>query len=143
VANGSREEWRRRADGFRRYNALWSLWYPGAPETVFAHVNHLRHNLVLSYKNGVGLFESSWDLPRGFQDLEVFELGGSHYMRSGSVQVSKDRGAPVDLALAPLPRERAEPIAYMVRVLHSSEKGPGPLAHRSEHPVDLLREHLW
>ena len=28
--------------------------------------------MVLHYKNGIGIFEGSWDLPRSFQDLEVF-----------------------------------------------------------------------
>ena len=57
---------------FGCYNALWSLWYLGKPETVYAHANHLRPetfpkvednaDLILGYKNGVGIFEASWDL---------------------------------------------------------------------------------
>jgi predicted dehydrogenase len=62
---------------FGCYNALWSLWYMGKPETVYATVNHLRpetfpkvednSTMILHYKNGVGIFEGSWDLPRSFQ----------------------------------------------------------------------------
>src|SRR5437899_9363408 len=69
---------------FGCYNALWSLWYLGRPESVYAHVNHLRPDifpkvednadLTLNYRNGVGIFEASWDLPRSYQDLEVFGL---------------------------------------------------------------------
>ncbi|MEO7650451.1 MAG: Gfo/Idh/MocA family oxidoreductase, partial [Bryobacteraceae bacterium] len=75
---------------FGCYNALWSLWYMGRPQTVYAQVNQLRpatfpkvednSTMMLSYKNGVGLFEGSWDLPRSYQDLEVFGLKGSLYM---------------------------------------------------------------
>jgi predicted dehydrogenase len=110
---------------FGCYNALWSLWYLGKPETVYAHVNHLRPetfpkvednaDLMLGYKHGVGLFEGSWDLPRGYQDLEVFGLKGSVYMeqKGVTVQLSKDReGHKVDLT--PLPPNESEPIAFMV-----------------------------
>ena len=34
--------------------------------------------MVLHYKNGVGIFEGSWDLPRSYQDLEVFGLERKH-----------------------------------------------------------------
>ncbi len=54
----------------------------GRPESVYAEALHLRPEtfpkvedsatLVLQYKNGIGIFEGSWDLPRSFQDLEVF-----------------------------------------------------------------------
>lgn len=115
---------------FGCYNALWSLWYLGRPDSVFAHVNHLRpetfpkvednSTMILSYKNGVALLEGSWDLPRGFQDLEVFGLGGSVYMANGKVEVRKGRNAPADVPLDPLPPERAEPIACMT---HSIKTG--------------------
>src|SRR3984893_483957 len=87
---------------FGCYNALWSLWYLGRPEKVFAQVNHLRPetfpkvednaDITLSYPNGVGVFEASWDLPHSYQDLEVFGLeGGSVYMKNGSVEMKKGR----------------------------------------------------
>ena len=61
---------------FGCYNALWSLWYLGRPEKVLAQVNRLRpetfpkvednSTMILHYKNAVGIFEGSWDLPRGY-----------------------------------------------------------------------------
>ncbi|MBI4873675.1 MAG: Gfo/Idh/MocA family oxidoreductase [Acidobacteria bacterium] len=115
---------------FGCYNALWSLWYLGKPDSVFAHVNHLRpetfpkvednSTMILSYKNGVALLEGSWDLPRSFQDLEVFGLGGSVYMANGKVELRKGRQT-LDLPLEPLPPERAEPIAFMVNTIRSGK----------------------
>ncbi len=120
---------------FGCYNALWSLWYLGRPEKVYAHVNHLRpetfpkvednSTMILSYKNGVGLFEGSWDLPRGFQDLEVFGLGGSLYMINNKVELRKGREAGRDVPIAPLPPELSEPIAYMVQCIRSNKPVEG------------------
>ena len=33
--------------------------------------------MVLSYPHAVGIFEGSWNLPRGFQQLEIFGHEGS------------------------------------------------------------------
>jgi predicted dehydrogenase len=114
---------------FECYNALWALWYLGKPETVFAQTNQLRPQtfpkvedtsvMVLHYKNGVGVFEGSWDLPRSFQDLEVFGLNGSVYMEHGKVEVRKGRDTR-NLSLQPLPPEKAEPIAYMVSSIRNN-----------------------
>jgi scyllo-inositol 2-dehydrogenase (NADP+) len=111
---------------FGCYNALWSLWYFGRPDRVYAQVNRLRPqefpkvednaDLLLSYRAGVGIFEGSWDLPRGYQDLEIFGLKGSIYMKNGSAELRTGR-APEPLALDPLAPERSEPIAYMVSSL--------------------------
>ena len=115
---------------FGCYNALWSLWYFGRPERVYAQVNHLRPqtfpkvednaDLLLSYAKSVGIFEGSWDLPRGFQDLEIFGLKGSLYMKSGSVEFRSGRG-PETVELAPLPPERAEPIACLVNAIKTGK----------------------
>jgi predicted dehydrogenase len=117
---------------FGCYNALWSLWYFGRPEKVYAQVNHLRpqtfpkvednSDLLLSYPTRVGIFEGSWDLPRGYQDLEIFGLKGSIYMKNGSVELRTGREAE-QLVLEPLPPERSAPIACMV----SSLKAQKPL----------------
>ena len=82
---------------FGCYNALWSLWYMGRPESVYAEVIHLRpetfpkvedsSTLVLHYKNAINIFEGSWDLPRSFQDLEVFGRTGSLYMTQQKVEL--------------------------------------------------------
>jgi predicted dehydrogenase len=124
---------------FGCYNALWSLWYFGRPEAVFAQVNHLRPetfpkvednaNLVLSYKNGVGVFEGSWDLPRSFQDLEVFGREGSLYMTRSGVELRKGgRGPAENVKLDPLPPERAEPIAYMIHCIREKKAPEGMVA---------------
>jgi predicted dehydrogenase len=123
---------------FGCYNALWSLWYMGRPEKVYAQVNHLRperfpkvednSNMLLSYKNGVGIFEGSWDLPRGYQDLEVFGLGGSIYMRNNQVELRKSRGASEEAKIHPLPPERSEPIAYMIQCIREKQAPEGLVA---------------
>lgn len=121
---------------FGCYNALWSLWYLGRPDTVYAQVNHLRPgtfpkvednaNMVLSYPNAVGVFEASWDLPRSYQDLEVFGVGidrgesGSIYMTRAAVKVQKGREAK-DLAIEPLAPAEAEPIAYMANAIKNNK----------------------
>jgi predicted dehydrogenase len=123
---------------FGCYNALWSLWYLGKPESVYAQVNQLRpetfpkvednSTMVLHYKNGVGIFEGSWDLPRSFQDLEVFGLGGSVYMNRDGLRVRKGRDAEQALTSTPLPPERAEPVAYMVDHVKSGKPLDGLVA---------------
>lgn len=112
---------------FGCYNALWSLWYLGRPEKVYAQANHLRPetfpkvednaDLVLSYPQGVGIFEASWDLPRSYQDLEVFGRSGSIYMKQSGVELRKSGAEPQQLPLEPLPQDRAHPIAFMVSAL--------------------------
>lgn len=120
---------------FECYNALWSLWYFGRPETVYAQVNQLRpetfpkvednSTMVLKYKNGVGLFEGSWDLPRSFQDLEVFGLGGSLYVTNGKLEMRKGKSEPESLPLEPLAAERSEPISYMVSSIRNKKPVDG------------------
>ena len=123
---------------FGCYNALWSLWYLGRPETVYAQVNQLRpetfpkvednSTMILHYKNAVGIFEGSWDLPRSFQDLEVFGRDGSIYMQNGKVEVRKGRTESTSLTLEPLPPERAEPVGYMVNALRHQKDIEGVTA---------------
>jgi predicted dehydrogenase len=120
---------------FGCYNALWSLWYLGRPERVYAHVNHLRpetfpkvednSTMILSYNNGVGLFEGSWDLPRGFQDLEIFGLEGSLYMTRDGVELRKARGTGIKADVPALAPSLAEPIAYMVDVVTNKKHVEG------------------
>lgn len=124
---------------FQCYNAVWSLMYLGKPEKVYAHVNHLRPEtfpkvednsaMVLSYKDGVGLFEGSWDLPRSFQDLEIFGLKGSLYVNRQGVEQRIGRKGPArQLRLDPLPPEKAEPIAYMVNCIKTKTAPEGMVA---------------
>ena len=116
---------------FGCYGAVWSLWFMGKPETVFAQTNQLQPDrypkvddnstILLSYKNGVSIIEGSWDLPAGFQDLEIFSRQGSLIVKRGAVELKKGRGEATKLALDPLPEERAEPIAYMVQAARSGK----------------------
>ncbi len=110
---------------FGCYNALWSLWFKGRPESVYAQVNHLQPErfpkvednsvMVLTYPDGVGVFEGSWDLPHSFQDLEVFGREGSLYMNRDKVEIRKGRrGEPMGVEPTKLPAERLDPIKYMV-----------------------------
>ena len=124
---------------FQCYTALWSLWYLGKPEKVYAQVNHLRpetfsklednSTMILWYQNGVALSEGGWDLPRALQDLEVFGRDGSVTVTRQGVQVQKGRtGKPQEVPLPTLPPERAEPIVYMVHMLESGKPLDGLVA---------------
>jgi predicted dehydrogenase len=124
---------------FGCYNALWSLWYMGRPESVYAEAIHLRPEtfpkvedsaiLVLKYKNGINIFEGSWDLPRSFQDLEIFGsttgpdgtlTRGSIYMTQQKVELRNGRETK-ELTLAALPPEKADPIALMVNAIKNNK----------------------
>jgi predicted dehydrogenase len=121
---------------FGCYNALWALWYLGPPESVYAEVTHLRpetfpkvedsSTLMLHWKNAEGVFEGSWDLPRSFQDLEVFGLSGSVYMTQQKVELRKRQATEV--AMEPLPPERADPIAFMVDAIRAKKPIDGMTA---------------
>jgi predicted dehydrogenase len=123
---------------FGCYNALWSLWYMGKPETVYAHANHLRPDefpkvednadLVLGYKNGVGIFEASWDLPRAYQDLEIFGANGGVYMEQKAVTLQKVKEKPRTLDLTPRAPEDSEPIAYMTSRIRQNKPIEGVTA---------------
>jgi len=102
----------------------------GRPESVYAEVVHLRpetfpkvedsSTLVLHYKNGINIFEGSWDLPRSFQDLEVFGRQGSIHMTQQKVELRKGRDT-TELPLTPLPPEQADPIAFMVNAIKNNK----------------------
>jgi predicted dehydrogenase len=76
------------------------------------------------------VFEGSWDLPRSFQDLEIFGEGakrgesGSIYMKQSGVTMQKG-GLSKDVPLEPLPADRAEPIAYMVNAIKNNKQIEG------------------
>jgi predicted dehydrogenase len=124
---------------FGCYNALWSLWYMGRPETVYAEALHLRPEtfpkvedsatLVLKYKDGINIFEGSWDLPRSFQDLEIFGstaapdgtlTRGSIYMTQQKVELRTGRDTK-ELPLTPLPPAKADPISLMVDAIRNNK----------------------
>jgi len=85
--------------------------------------------LVLKYKNGINIFEGSWDLPRSFQDLEIFGsttgpdgslTRGSIYMTQQKVELRNGRETK-ELPLVPLPPEKADPIALMVDAIKNNK----------------------
>ncbi len=143
---------------FGCYNALWSLWYLGKPKTVFATANHLRPDrfpkvednadLILSYDKSVGVFEGSWDLPRSYQDLEVFGWGdnehrGSIYITQKGVEMR--RGKEVEqVEVTPLTPETNEPIAYMISRMKNKQPIEGLTAVDINvdviHIIDLAKE---
>jgi predicted dehydrogenase len=124
---------------FGSYNAMWALWFKGRPQSVYASANHLRPEefpkvedtavMVLSYKDGVGLFESSWNFPRGFQELELFGRGGS-LLTTGNVDVVMRKGTDpaVNVEVPPLGPEMAGPIQYFTHCLENGKTVEGPVS---------------
>ncbi len=108
---------------FGCYNALYSLYYLGRPETVYAYALHLRPvdfpkvedgvTMVLGYKNAVSILEQSWDLPPNSGGFEIVSYEGAIRMDGSKVEARKGREAAVALEVAPLPAERSGPVAYM------------------------------
>lgn len=124
---------------FGCYNALWSLWYMGRPETVYAEAIHLRPEtfpkvedsatMILKYKTGINIFEGSWDLPRSFQDLEIFGsttgpdgnlTRASIYMTQQKVELRSGQETR-ELPLTPLPPDKADPISLMVDAIRNNK----------------------
>ena len=124
---------------FGCYNALWSLWYLGDPDTVYATVNHLRPDrfpkvednatIVLHYPNAIGIFEGSWDLPHSLQDLEVWGRPGSTppgmlHMSRAKVDVQHGNETAT-LPPATLSPENSEPVAYMTSCIRGGSQVSG------------------
>jgi hypothetical protein len=84
--------------------------------------------LTLDYEKGVGIFEASWDLPRSYQDLEIFgwdssDKRGSIYMEQHKVEMRHGKKIQ-QLNLTPLPEsESRSPIWFpgCVRVNRSKD----------------------
>jgi predicted dehydrogenase len=124
---------------FGCYNALWSLWYLGDPETVYAAVNHLRPDrfpkvednatIVLNYPNAVGIFEGSWNLPRSYQDLEIYGRPGGKppgIVRMSKAKVEVQRGNQITtLPTETLAPENSEPVAYMASCIRTNSPVAG------------------
>jgi predicted dehydrogenase len=135
---------------FGCYNALWAYWYMGRPDTVYAQVNRLQPEkfpkvednsiIVLNYKKGAAILEGSWDLPRSFQDLEVFGRKGSVHLREGKVELRKGQEAAQEIELPALPPERSAPIAYMVSCLKSGQPLQGLVSLEMNLPVNEVME---
>ncbi len=135
------------------------------PTSVYATAEHLRPErfpkvednatLVFNYPKASALFEASWDLPRGFQDLEVFGLSsdapgedkrpGSLYMTQAGVEWRKGKETK-ELAVTPLADEASEPIAYMVSRIEADKPIEGLTAIDINvdviHLIDLAKESI-
>lgn len=120
---------------FGIYSATWAVWHLGLPSHVYATVNSLQPDrfpkvednavMVLSYPSGVGIFEGSWDLPRGFQQLEVFGRTGSLSLNRDSLAHRDGRRAAVEIESTPLDPAHSHPIRYMIDRVRSGK----PLGH--------------
>jgi predicted dehydrogenase len=84
--------------------------------------------MVLSYKDGVGIFEGSWDLPRGFQDLEVFGRAGSLYTTGAEVALRKGKEPEVMIDVPALAPEMAGPTQYITYCIQNKKPVEGLVA---------------
>jgi len=120
---------------FGIYSATWAIWHLGLPQQVFATVSHLQPDrfpkvednavFVLGYPDAVGIFEASWDLPRGFQHLEVFGREGSLSLARDSLTIQARRGAATPVENAALAPADQHPVRYMIDRVRSGK----PLGH--------------
>ena len=120
---------------FGIYSATWAVWHLGLPEFVYAAINQLQPDrfpkvddnavMVLSYPEGVGIFEGSWDLPRGFQQLEIFGLNGSLAMDRDSLTLRAGRKPAMQVETPKLAPTASHPIRYMIDKVTRDE----PLDH--------------
>ncbi len=120
---------------FGCYSMLWSVWMKGMPESVYASVLHMKPQMfpkvednatiILNYKDGVAIFEGSWDLPpRPNAGNEIFGRTGSIVMgRPIELRKAGARGQqqPEQIKVDPLPPERANAIAYMVNRISTKQ----------------------
>ena len=109
---------------FGIYNATWAVWHLGMPERVYSTTHQLQPEkfpkvddnavLVLSYPNQVGVFEASWNLPRGFQQLEIFGDKGSLSLNRTELNYRDGRKESVPVDLGTLDAAASNPIRYMI-----------------------------
>lgn len=120
---------------FGCYNALYSLYYLGRPQTVYAYALHLRPQdfpqvedgvtMVLGYPNAVAILEQSWDLPPNSGGMEIVSYEGAIRMEGDRLEARKGRAPAVALEAQPLPPERSGPVAYMVHCLKTNRPVEG------------------
>ena len=130
---------------FTCYGAVWLRWYLGLPKTVYAITTHTRPEeyktntnatVLASFpNNGVGIIEGSWDLPRSFQDVEVFGNKGSVSMSRLKVDevLGYDRK---QVSIAKLPPERNDPVSYLISRIRSNQPVQGMVS--AEFNVDVM-----
>jgi len=120
---------------FAAPSVVWALWMKGAPESVYARVDHLRpqefngvddnSTIILNYKDGVAILEGTWDMPAApTADNQIFGLAGGMTFSRNELQLYKRGPKPAGggrgqlevtkLPVPPLPPEGAGALAYMV-----------------------------
>ena len=119
---------------FGIYNAIWALWHLGMPAQVFAVTHQFQPErfpkvednavMVLTYPDSVGVFESSWALPRGSRSLEVSGSDGSFSLSRDSLAYRERRGEARELEASPLPEADRNPIRHVIDRL-SRGRPPG------------------
>jgi predicted dehydrogenase len=115
---------------FTCYGAVWLRWYLGVPKTVYAVTTHTRPGqyrtntnatvLASFTSNGIGIIEGSWDLPRSFQDVEVFGDKGSISMARLKVEevIGYNRK---EVQPPTLPADRHDPVSYLISRIRSNQ----------------------
>ena len=131
---------------FTCYGAVWLRWYLGLPKTVYAVTTHSRPEVYKTNTNatvvaafpdnGVGIIEGSWDLPRGFQDVEVFGNRGSLYMARNKIEVMIGQSRK-DVPPGQLADDRREPVSYFIDCVRDNKPLDGMVS--PEFNVDVMR----
>jgi predicted dehydrogenase len=131
---------------FTGYGAVWLRWYLGMPTTVYAITTHTRPDVYRSNTNatvlasfpdnGVGIIEGSWDLPRSFQDVEVFGNKGSVYMTSSKIEAYVGRERKEVTAEA-LDENHSNPVPYFVYAVRGDKPMEGMVS--PEFNVDVMQ----
>ena len=131
---------------FTCYGAVWLRWYLGMPQSVYAITTHTRADvyktntnaavLATFPDNGVGIIEGSWDLPRSFQDVEVFGNKGSVYMTSSRIEAYVGRERK-DVPVGTLEESRRDPVTYFVQAVRGDKPIEGMVS--AEFNADVMQ----
>jgi predicted dehydrogenase len=128
------------------YGAVWLRWYLGLPRSVYAITTHTRPDvyktntnatvLAAFPDNGVGIIEGSWDLPRSFQDVEVFGNKGSVFLTSRGIEayVGREKKEAPSPALE---ENRRDPVPYFVNAIRAGKPVEGMVS--PEFNLDVMQ----
>jgi len=130
---------------FTCYGAIWLRWYLGMPKSVYAVTTHTRPDqyktntnatvLAAFPDNGVGIIEGSWDLPRSFQDIEIFGNKGSLYLSRGKIEERAESGRK-EIPAGTLAEDRRDPVRYFIGRVRSNQPVEGMVS--PEFNVDAM-----
>jgi len=130
---------------FGCYGAEWALWLKGRPLRVYAYALALKteqHNkvdddatLLLEYPDAIAVLQASWDWPYDRSQVEVFGPKGSLLATGDALlyRAANSKASPQALDGAPapletLPREKSNPVSYLVYCVRHDEPIEDPLA---------------